>query len=195
MRRRPKLGSTIAATMVTLLLLGALAYAAPEPQQRAGDGAADISLAAASAARSPSRLTASPTKPVAPIAIEYAFSSHPALGVPFEVQITANGREGTGELVLTVHADDGLVAGAPQLTTSASEGAQCNWIVAATAFKEGTLYLDVLVQGTAGDQHPSRNLVIPIRIDTTAPPPMAATQSAARAPSGRVIVLPSANAR
>jgi hypothetical protein len=64
--------------------------------------------------------------------------------------------------------DDGVVAGTPQLTTTDAQGASCSWIVAATAFREGTLYVDVLVQGTAGDQHPSRSVVIPIRIGATA---------------------------
>jgi hypothetical protein len=79
------------------------------------------------------------------------------------------------------------------LTTSSADGVARTWTVAATAFNEGTLYLSVLVQGMAGDQHPARNLVIPIRIGAEPPTRVGASARATTDFSGApVIVLPAA---
>jgi len=186
-RRRSR---ALALTIVGIALAGTQGYAAPHPQRSAGEVSAGSAAGAVPTPRS--LLSVSAAKPVAPIAIEYQFASQPQLGVPFGLQISAASRDGIDELALTVHPDDGLVAGTPQLTTGVSESARCSWTVTATAFKEGTLYLGVLVQGTVGDQHPSRNLMIPIRIGTTgSTPPTAPPQATSRSSIEQVIVLPS----
>jgi hypothetical protein len=131
-------------------------------------------------------------KPTAPIGIDYDLSAPPQLGVPFDVRITLEGRYGVTDLSLAVHADDGIEVGTPQQTSSPADGAGGTWTLAATAYKNGTLHLAVLAQGTVGDQHPSRELVIPIRIGSTAQAPQTATASSAtRSSTQRVIVLPS----
>jgi hypothetical protein len=140
-------------------------------------------------------LPASPGKPVAPIAIGYEFATQPALGVPFEVRISAQGGAGIADLTLTVQPGLGVQAGTPQLTTSSADGGARTWNVAATAFNEGTLYLSVLVQGTAGDQHPARNLVMPIRIGTESPTTPAVSVQSADFSGKPVIVLPAERAR
>ena len=53
-------------------------------------------------------------KPVAPIAIDYELSAEPALGVPFDMRITASSM-GITDLTLSLRADEGLQAGMPQL--------------------------------------------------------------------------------
>jgi hypothetical protein len=177
-----------------------VAHGAPGQERAAGvsAGVDDATPAAAESApsRKSSRLRASPAKPVAPIAIGYEFSTQPALGVPFDVRISVRGGYGISNLTLAVHPGEGIQAGTPLLTASSDDGVERTWTLAASAFAEGTLYLGVLVQGTAGDQHPARNLVIPIRIGTkaSATPPAAAQPTTD--PSGRpVIVLRSAGSR
>jgi hypothetical protein len=137
------------------------------------------------------RLSGSQTKPVGPIAIVYEFSTPPELGVPFEVRISAAGSGAIGDLELTVVADDGLEAGAPQLTSGSADGSQRDWTVPATGYKNGTLYLTLLVQGTVGDQHPSRALVIPIHIGVTTAASSTAAASSISSSHGRVIVMQS----
>ena len=144
----------LAAAILGLGLAATFAYAAPASSSRA----------------------ATPGKPVAPIAIGYELSAQPALGVPFDVRISAQGGDGIADLVLTINPGHGVQAGTPQMTTNSADGATCTWNVTAIAFDQGTLYLSVLVQGTTGDQHPARNLVIPIRIGIETTKPAASVQ-------------------
>ena len=171
------------------------AVSGQEPPPGLGDGATSAAPQAELAPRiKVPRPLGSPGKPIAPIAIDYELLAPPQLGVPFDVQITLVGRSGISDLALTVHADDGIVIGTPQPTSSSADGAQGTWTVAATAYKEGTLYLGVLAQGTVGDQHPSRELVIPIRIGVAASAEQtAAALSSTGSSTQRVIVLPSEN--
>ena len=167
------------------------------PANQPAVGAESVSSGATASPPTAQRLSGSQTKPVGPIAIVYEFSAQPELGVPFDVRISATGSGAVGDLELTVVADDGLEAGAPQLTTGSADGTQRDWTVSATGYKNGTLYLTLLVQGTVGDQHPSRTLVIPIRIGvTTAAAPTAGASSTAAASAigsshERVIVMQS----
>jgi hypothetical protein len=143
------------------------------------------------------RLSAAPGKPVAPIAIGYELSAQPTLGVPFTVRISARGGDGITDLALTVRAGPGLEAGTPDATSTTGDGAARTWSVAATAFADGTLYLNLLVQGTAGAEHPARNLMIPIRVgaqpatDHAALPPQSTLGSATQ----HFIVLPATRGR
>jgi len=114
-------------------------------------------------------LPASSGKPVAPIAIEYALSAPPQLGVPFDVRISVAGQDGIADVVLSVQPGNGVEVGTPRLMTSSPDGARRTWTVAATIFVEGAECLSVLAQGTAGDEHPARNLLIPIRSGAAAP--------------------------
>jgi hypothetical protein len=158
--------------------------------------AARLALAILGAALGINVAHAAPGKPAAPIAIAYVFATQPALGVPFDVQISARGGDGIAELALSVQPGNGVQAGTPRLTASSADGGERSWTVAATAYGDGTLYLGLLVQGTAGDQHPAGNLLVPIRIgtttaaaETTAPPPDA------NPTRQRIIVLPADGVR
>ena len=186
------------AAALALAILG-IALAARHGSAAPANQPAAESVSSGATASPPTaqRLSGSRTKPVGPIAIVYEFSAQPELGVPFDVRISATGSGAVGDLELTVVADDGLEAGAPQLTTGSADGTQRDWTVSATGYKNGTLYLTLLVQGTVGDQHPSRTLVIPIRIGvTTAAAPTAGASSTAAASAigsshERVIVMQS----
>jgi hypothetical protein len=188
-------GALLAPTLFVLAveLSVGLTVSGQEPSKGLGDGAASTTpqIEPAPRVKAPHPL-GSPGKPVAPIAIDYDLSAPPQLGVPFDVQITLAGRDGIADLALAVHADDGLVVGTPQPTSTSADGARGTWTIAATAYKDGTSYLGVLAQGTIGDQHPSRELVIPIRVGMSASTeePSAAAPSSTRS-SQRVIVLPS----
>jgi hypothetical protein len=182
----------------TVLLLAAelsvgFAVSGQEPPPGLGAGATSAAPQAELVPRIKApRPLGSPGKPVAPIGIDYEISAPPQLGVPFDVQISLAGRGGIADLALTVRADDGLEVGTPQPTSSSADGARGTWTIAATAYKEGTLYLGVLAQGTVGDQHPSRELVIPIRIGVAASAEQtAAALSSTGSSTQRVIVLPS----
>jgi hypothetical protein len=186
------------ALLASAILIGAIelcggnASSAQAPAAGVGEGTAGAAPQTEPTPRiKTSRLRGSPGKPVAPIAIDYELSSPPQLGVPFDVQITLAARDGVTDLALTVHAGAGIEVGTPQPMSSSADGAQGTWTIAATAYQQGTSYLGVLAQGTAGDQHPSRNLVIPIRIGTAAPAQQAAKTSSPNASTQRVIVLQS----
>ncbi len=173
-----RIAAPLVVASLGLGLAATFAYAAPAPGVATG-------VAPAAGASSPSG------KPVAPIAIGYELAAQPEIGVPFDVRISARGGDGIADLTLAVHSGDGVEAGTPQLTTSSADGGAHTWTVTATAFNEGTLYLSVLVQGTAGDQHPARNLVIPIRIGAEPPTRLAASvQPTTDFSAVPVIVLP-----
>ncbi len=180
----------IAVRALVIALAAGLAHAAAADELAPGASGGAANSVATAAPRIKSRPLAAPGKPVAPIAIGYEFSARPQLGVPFAVQIVAEGGDGVAELTLSVRAGSGLEAGTPQLTTNPADGARRSWTLTATAFDEGSLYLDVLVQGTAGDQHPARNLVIPVRIGSTAQQETNSAQPVRDSSTERVIILP-----
>jgi hypothetical protein len=185
------LGGALQAAFVTGAVGDEVAVAGAANDSANAAAAQDGSGVVAPAPRIKSHGRASSGKPVAPIAIGYEFSAEPSLGVPFDVRITARGGAGIADLALTVRAGDGLQAGTPQLITGSPDGAQRSWTVAATAFNEGTAYLSVLVTGTAGEQHPARDLLIPIRIGTAPPAKQTTSAEPKTDPTGeRVIVLP-----
>jgi hypothetical protein len=185
------LGGALQAALVTGAVGDEVVPAAGANDSSKAVAAQGGSTAVVPAPRVKSHGRASAGKPVAPIAIGYEFSAEPSLGVPFDVRITARGGDGIADLMLTARAGEGLQAGTPQLTAGSPDGAQRSWTVAATAFNEGTAYLSVLVTGTAGDQHPARNLLIPIRIGTAAPAKRGTSAEPKTDPAGeRVIVLP-----
>ena len=145
---------------------------------------------AAAAPRVKSALRTSVGKPVAPIAIDYELSAQPALGVPFDVRITASA-QGITDLTLNVRADDGMQAGEPQLVSSSTDGDSRTWLLTATIAGEGTYYLSVLVQGQRGEEQPARDLLIPIQIGTATRAKGAATIEPKTDASGeRIIVMP-----
>jgi hypothetical protein len=188
----------IAAPLATAALAIVLAAPCAHADRGTGTGgaAAGVPAAGAPARNEPNHASAPPGKPVAPIALGYELSARPALGVPFEVRISARGGDGIVDLALTVRAASGLEVGTPELTKSSADGTARTWAVAATAFANGTLYLDLLVQGAAGTKHQARNLVIPIRIGAeTATDEPASQQSTRGSPTERVIVLPAARGR
>jgi hypothetical protein len=190
-----RIGGALSAPAVVLLAIALSVrslVSGQEPATSPSVGVASTALQTESALRIKApHLLGTPGKPVAPIAIDYALSAQPLLGVPFDVSITVEGRDGIAALTLTVHAEDGLEVGTPQPTSRSADGTSGTWTVVATVYKEGTSYLGVLAQGTVGGRQPSRDLEIPLRIGT----PISVEQTAA-APSStgsstqRVIALP-----
>ncbi len=159
----------------------------------AGCGLLAAAVAAPAGMKTP--LRSSPGKPTAPIAIHYEFSGKPALGVPFDVRITASA-EGMTDLSLTLRANDGLQASVPQLTASSTDGSERTWTLTATAANDGTSYLSVLVQGRRGAEQPARDLLIPVRIGTATPSKAATTiEPKTEAGGERIIVLPAKGSR
>jgi len=191
--RRGRIAARLALAMFGVALVHAAS--GDGPAASVADGVA-ASAVAAPAPRIKSSPRASAGKPAAPIAIGYELATQPMPGVPFDVRISVRGGDGIADLSLTVRAGDGVQAGTPQLTASTADGAERSWTVAASAYGEGTLYLGVLAQGTVGNQHPARYLLIPIRIGTTTATAPATVSSSRTDPSTqRVIVLPADSAR
>jgi hypothetical protein len=195
MKETPGRIATLLALAISAVAVGANgAYAAPSTPAGTGD-TVQASGALTPGIASPRPLV-SGAKPVAPIAIRYDFSTQPMLGTPFDVRISVQGGQGIADVSLAVQAGDGIQAGTPQLTASSANGVERTWTVAVTAFAEGTLHLNVFAQGTAGDQHPGRNLLIPIRIGTAVLAKPTTAPRSTTDPSGRgVIVLPADGAR
>lgn len=196
MRERSKRIATPLALAISIIGLEAPFVQSIFGEERAAVDGSVTAAASGVATPSPPRIKSSPGyssfgKPVAPIAIGYDLSAQPQLGVPFDVRISADGRDRITDLTLTVFAQGGVEVGTPQLTTSSADGALRVWTVAATAFGGGTAYLSVLAQGTADDQHPARNLVISIRIvAASATAPAAVGQSTTDSLGQHVVVLP-----
>jgi hypothetical protein len=192
--RNGRIATPLAAAVLAIALAAPCAHA--DRATGTGGAAAGVPAVGAPPRIKPIHAFAPPGKPVAPIALGYEVSAQPALGVPFEVRISARGGDGIVDLALTVRAGPGLEVGTPELTKSSADGTARTWAVAATAFANGTLCLNLLVQGTAGTKHQARNLVIPIRIGTqTATDEPAAQQSTRGSTTERVIVLPAARGR
>ena len=190
MSKRGISGALLASAIVVAGLAVNVGHPASGQELATAPGAAPVT----DAPRIKSHALGTPAgKPMAPIAIDYELSAPPQLGVPFDVRITLEGRYGVTDLSVAARADDGIEIGAPQPTSVSADGARGTWTLAATAYKEGTLYLALLAQGTVGDQHPSRALSIPIRIGTAPAQQAADAPSAAGSKAERVIVLPTAD--
>ena len=174
------------AALIVVAYAGLIASASADTKVPAA-----VAEAATAAPRVKSPVKATVGKPVAPIAIDYELSAEPALGVPFDMRITASSM-GITDLTLSLRADEGLQAGMPQLVSSSADGASRTWLVTVTAPGEGTYYLSVLVQGRSGSKQPARDVLIPIRIGAAAPTKSAAAavEPKTDANGERVLVLP-----